>query len=83
MLYNHIYVDVQAYVYYINHTNYYFDIGAEIQKSSYDQCTSTLCSNSYTWFQCRRDCFAAGYTGRGDCASRSHNEPKRCCCRNK
>ncbi|RID43594.1 hypothetical protein BRARA_I00445 [Brassica rapa] len=57
--------------------------GAEIQKSSYDQCTSTLCSNSYTWFQCRRDCFAAGYTGRGDCASRSHNEPKRCCCRNK
>ncbi|KAF8099385.1 hypothetical protein N665_0245s0062 [Sinapis alba] len=57
--------------------------GVEIQKFSYDHCTSTLCSNSYAWFQCRRDCFAAGYTGRGDCASRSPKEPKRCCCQNK
>ncbi|KAL0746683.1 hypothetical protein YC2023_113388 [Brassica napus] len=56
--------------------------GAEIQKFSYDHC-DTLCSDSYGWFECQHDCFAAGYSGFGSCASRSPEEPKRCCCQNR
>ncbi|KAF2593750.1 hypothetical protein F2Q70_00045464 [Brassica cretica] len=58
-----------------------FTSGAEIEKFSYDHCSTLCVDGKYGSHYCFEDCIEKGFNT-GDCASPHREGPFRCCCSN-
>lgn len=56
-------------------------IGAEIEKFSYDHCSTPCTPETYGSQECFHDCIEDGFKY-GDCANRTPKDPILCCCYN-
>ncbi|KAL0701797.1 hypothetical protein Bca4012_057919 [Brassica carinata] len=58
-----------------------FTSGAEMEKFSYDHCSTLCVDGKYGEHECFTDCIMKGFNT-GDCASPYRKGPFRCCCYN-